>query len=86
MILGDIGSGKTSFLLAILNEMLSDKDARVTVNGRIAYAAQKAWIMSGSVKDNITFLSPYDENKFKKVLHFASLEQDIKILPHGVDT
>ena len=73
MILGDIGSGKSSFLLAILNEMLADKDTRVYFNGQIAYASQKAWIMSGSVKDNITFESPYDDAKFKTVLKYASL-------------
>lgn len=86
MILGNIGSGKSSLLMAVLNEMITDNDSRVFINGKIAYSAQKPWIMSASVKDNITFESPYDEEKFKRVIHYASLEQDMKILPYGVDT
>jgi ABC-type multidrug transport system fused ATPase/permease subunit len=66
--------------------MIAGESTSVMVNGRIAYASQRPWIMSASVRDNITFESPYEEDKFNKVLHFASLEQDIKILPFGVDT
>ena len=86
MIIGDIGSGKSSLLLAILNEMLADKKARVTINGSIAYSSQKPWIMSATVKDNITFQSTFDDNKFNKAIYHASLEQDMKILPFGVET
>jgi len=60
MVLGNIGSGKSSLLMAVLNEMVADSDSRVTINGKIAYSAQKPWIMSASVKDNITFESSYD--------------------------
>jgi len=50
IVLGDIGSGKSSFLFAILNEMKCSKNAMVTVNGNVAFAAQKPWIMSGTVR------------------------------------
>ena len=55
MIVGDIGSGKSSLLMAILNEMIADENASVLINGSIAYSAQKPWIMSETVKNNITF-------------------------------
>jgi ABC-type transport system involved in cytochrome bd biosynthesis fused ATPase/permease subunit len=55
MIIGDIGSGKSSLLMAILNEMVADEQASVLINGTIAYSSQKPWIMSATVKDNITF-------------------------------
>ena len=42
--------------------------------------------MSATVKDNITFTLPYDDAKFNRVIHYASLTQDIKILPSGVET
>lgn len=41
-----------------------DKNSKITINGTIAYSSQKAWIMSGTVKDNITFFQPYDEKRF----------------------
>lgn len=62
MIIGDIGSGKSSLLYAVLNEMTPEegKNPQIRINGTIAYAAQKAWIMTGTVKENITFFEPYD--------------------------
>jgi ABC-type polar amino acid transport system ATPase subunit len=50
MILGDIGSGKSSILLSILNEMKNSKSSMITVNGTVAYASQKPCIMAGTVK------------------------------------
>jgi ABC-type multidrug transport system fused ATPase/permease subunit len=74
MIVGDIGSGKSSLLMAILNEMVAGGQASILINGSIAYSSQKPWIMSATVRDNITFESPYNEDKFNRVLHYASLE------------
>jgi polynucleotide 5'-kinase involved in rRNA processing len=52
MIIGDIGSGKSSLLYAILNEMTPEpyRNSQITINGTIAYSSQKAWIMTGTVK------------------------------------
>ena len=57
IVIGDIGSGKSSLLLSILNEMIAYNDAKIQINGSIAYAAQKPWIISASVKSNILFES-----------------------------
>ena len=83
LVLGDIGSGKSSLLLAILNEMKCSKESKIEINGSIAYAAQKPWIMSSTVRDNITFSLPYDTAKFEKIIHFASLKKDLEILTKG---
>lgn len=45
----------------------------VKVNGEIAYAPQKPWMMSGTVKENILFFNRFDPEKFKKVIHFSCL-------------
>ena len=88
MIVGDIGSGKSSLLYAILSEMTPDPEAdpKITINGSVAFCSQKPWIMSGTVKENIMFFLPEDEDKLKKVIHYASLEDDLKILGKGIDT
>ena len=57
MIVGDIGSGKTSFLLSIINQLNSADNSRITIDGKIAYSAQKPWIMSKTLKENILFMS-----------------------------
>ena len=53
MIFGDIGSGKSSLLLSILNEFNQQKKSEVEVNGKIAYVSQKPWIFSGTLQANI---------------------------------
>ena len=86
MIVGDIGSGKSSLLLAIINEMLVGEGSRINVSGSIAYSPQKPWIMSKTLQENITFLSDVDEDRVKKVVHYACLEDDLKMLPKGLET
>ena len=83
MILGDIGSGKSSFLLSILNEMNNSKRSSITINGSVAYAAQKPWIMHGTVRDNITFCKAYEKRRFNEVLGYSSLTTDLKLLVKG---
>lgn len=34
--------------------------------GNIAYAAQESWILSATIRDNILFGSPYEEERYKK--------------------
>ncbi len=80
MIIGDIGSGKSSFLFSILNEMKASKSAFVEVNGSLAYVPQKPWIMSGTVRDNITFTMPFDKQKFNEVIKHASMTTDLGLL------
>ena len=88
MIVGDIGSGKSSLLYSLLSEMTPSPSSNpsIEINGSIAFCSQKPWIMSATVKENILCFKPYDEKKFQTVLHYASLEDDLKILAKGVDT
>ena len=50
MIVGDIGSGKSSLLLAIINEMLVAEQSKIKITGNIAYSPQKPWIMSKTLQ------------------------------------
>ena len=62
-VVGQVGSGKSSLLSAILGEMepvasenaSNARKSPVIVDGSVAYAAQQAWIQNASVKDNILF-------------------------------
>ena len=64
MVLGDIGSGKSSFLLGLLNEMKCTNSSIITIKGSVAYAAQKPWIMHGTVRENILFSKAFEKKKF----------------------
>jgi hypothetical protein len=55
----------------------------VAVGGTIAYVPQSPWVQNLSLRDNILFGMPYDEEKYKAVIHACALELDLKILPNG---
>jgi len=84
MIMGSIGSGKSSILLSILNEMPTSPDSKITINGSIAYSAQKPWIMSATVKENIVFESAFDQERLDQVVYYSCLKQDLQSLPLGL--
>ena len=58
----------------------------IAVNGSVAYSAQKAWIMAGSVKENILFESPFDPSRFARVCAACALTEDLQRLADGEET
>lgn len=84
-VVGSVGSGKSSFLSALLGELILH-NGYVRVVGTISYCDQKPWILNASVKDNILFGKPYDEVRFQQAIHSASMEDDIRVLPGGILT
>ena len=64
-VIGEVGSGKSSFLQSILNNMISlSSQSKIIVNGTISYVSQIPWIRNATVKDNILFFNQYDEEKY----------------------
>ncbi|XP_077981900.1 ATP-binding cassette sub-family C member 8-like [Glandiceps talaboti] len=85
MVIGTVGSGKSSLLSAILGE-ISKISGSVQFNrgkNRVSYISQKAWIQNVTLKDNILFGQPFNQERYKSVLHACSLQPDLDILPAG---
>lgn len=59
------------------------QQGRVDVGGTIAYVPQTPWVQNLSLRDNILFGMPYEEAKYKEVIHACALELDLKILANG---
>lgn len=78
---GIVASGKSSFLYSLLGEM-NRISGKVNISGdlRIAYVSQQAWIQNATVRDNILFGSPYDEDKYNRVIEACALKQDLEML------
>jgi ATP-binding cassette subfamily C (CFTR/MRP) protein 1 len=51
VVIGEVGSGKTSLLSAVLGEMMA-RTGKSEVRGTIAYTQQEPWILNASLKDN----------------------------------
>lgn len=82
LIVGRVGSGKSSVLMSILGE-LPVTSGCLQVNGRISYASQEAWIFSGSVRDNILFGKSMDPERYSEVIRVCSLNRDLDLLVDG---
>ncbi|GJQ86453.1 hypothetical protein Trydic_g10360 [Trypoxylus dichotomus] len=82
VIIGYVGSGKTSLLHVILKE-LPLISGNLEISGVISYASQEAWLFEGSLRDNILFGQPYNEKKYLTVIRACALERDFSLLQYG---
>ena len=67
VVVGKIGSGKTSLLYSIMDETVR-KGGTHRIRGRIAYVEQEPFILAGSIKDNVCFGLEYAESRFNKAV------------------
>ncbi|XP_072203490.1 multidrug resistance-associated protein 1-like isoform X2 [Excalfactoria chinensis] len=84
-VVGQVGSGKSSFLSALLGEM-EKLEGTVHRRGSVAYFAQQAWIQNGSLQENILFGSDLNRSYYELVLESCALLPDLEQLPNGDQT
>lgn len=84
-IIGPVGSGKSSFLNAILSEIHTD-GGQLIISGTVSYSSQDPWLFSGSIRNNILFGLSYNEDKYKNVIEVCSLTKDLLQFPYGDQT
>ncbi|TBU25699.1 multidrug resistance-associated ABC transporter [Dichomitus squalens] len=94
LVTGPTASGKTALLLALLGELttlegrivMSKNPSKVDEHGlshTISYAAQSPWLRHQSIKDNILFGYPYDEERYHAVVECCALKPDLDIFEDG---
>lgn len=81
-IVGVVGAGKSTVLQVILGELELDSGT-VNVNGRMSYAAQEPWLFEGTIRQNIVFVEPWDEQRYAQVVNVCALQRDFELLPFG---
>ena len=84
-IIGSVGAGKSSIIQAILGEFPTSK-GNISINGKISYSSQEAWVFSGSVKDNILFGAEFDKKRYWKVIEACALTHDLNQWEFGDKT
>ncbi|XP_042722306.1 multidrug resistance-associated protein 1-like isoform X2 [Lagopus leucura] len=84
-VVGQVGSGKSSFLSALLGEM-EKLEGTVHRRGSVAYVAQQAWIQNGSLQENILFGTDLNRSYYELVLESCALLPDLEQLPNGDQT
>ncbi|PPR03680.1 hypothetical protein CVT24_007801 [Panaeolus cyanescens] len=81
-IVGRVGSGKSSLLSGLIGDMRR-VSGEVEFGGSVAFCAQTAWIQNATVRDNITFGQPFNEQKYWDVIKQSSLIPDLELLADG---
>lgn len=81
-IVGSVGSGKSSILSGLIGEM-KQISGTVKFGGKIAYCAQHAFIQNATLRDNVLFGQPWDEDRYWQVIEDACLIPDCLQLPDG---
>ncbi|DBB06529.1 TPA: hypothetical protein ACH3X1_012074 [Trebouxia sp. C0004] len=84
-VVGRVGSGKSSLIGALLGEM-ERHAGLVRMGGSLAYVAQQAWIVNDSLQSNVLFGQELNAQRWEACVHACSLQQDLEMLPAGVDT
>ena len=87
-IYGITGSGKTSLLNAICNNLdilnkSNNKNDKMIVNGTISYTPQTPWIINDTIKGNIILNKSYEEELYQHVIGICELEKDLLSLQGG---
>ncbi|XP_071961483.1 ATP-binding cassette sub-family C member 9-like [Antedon mediterranea] len=85
IIVGQVGSGKSSLLAAALGEMRTISGDVTWSRDKcdVAYASQKAWLINASLRENILFGSEYEYERYDRTIEACALKPDIEILPGG---
>ncbi|KAL7418151.1 hypothetical protein BDY24DRAFT_374236 [Mrakia frigida] len=97
VVTGATGSGKTALLLALLGELtivsghvLLPKDlSHVDKDGltnSCSYSSQTAWLQNLTIRENILFGSPFEQDRYDAVLRACCLLPDLNTLEDGDET
>jgi len=83
-VVGSVGSGKTSLMLAIMGELFPFDQSSVEAPREISYNAQVPWIFEGTLRENVILDKPLKITRYNDALNAAGLMPDLEILP-GAD-
>jgi ATP-binding cassette subfamily C (CFTR/MRP) protein 1 len=84
--------GKVEFMVMINGKNLKLPFKTVLIlfenffQGTVAIVPQRAWIINDTVKENILFGRPYEENLYERVVFACSLNDDISSFSAGNNT
>lgn len=88
MMVGPIGSGKTTLIRTFLGEIELVQGAMGTASVRVGYCAQSPWLINGTIKEAICGCcdDDTDETWYNTVLEACALRYDIANLSDGDQT
>ena len=79
-IIGQVGSGKSSLLHLLLDE-LPLSSGSIQVSGKTVYVSQEPWIFASSIRQNILFGLPMNWKRYEEVVKVCQLKKDFALFP-----
>ena len=88
VIVGPVGSGKSSLLAALAGELVPQKGRCEIKEGiRVGYIPQTPWCLSGTVRENVCLGSTLgcleEEERYQRVVHACALTPDLSVMKDG---
>ncbi|KAF4774111.1 ABC transporter [Colletotrichum scovillei] len=89
VVVGPVGSGKSSFLSALIGELKSRSSNRTTEHPEdnercaMAYCSQSPWLENGTLRQNILGISIFEQKWYDSVVSACGLEADLQALEKG---
>lgn len=82
-IVGDVGSGKSSLLAALLGQIRQTRGESIGVYGDTAYMPQEAWLLNLPLRSNVTFGKEFKQAEYGETIRVCSLQRDLTLLLSG---
>ena len=77
VICGEVASGKTALLQALLGELDMLEGKLSGPHEAVGYCGQTPWLQSMSIRENILFSADYEDERYKSVLDACALTPDL---------
>jgi ABC-type multidrug transport system fused ATPase/permease subunit len=84
-IVGPVGSGKSTIINGIIDEVASSPETLVSMNGKVAFVSQTPFILNSTLRGNVLFGLPYDADWYDKVIDACCLRPDLEQLGDAGD-
>jgi ABC-type bacteriocin/lantibiotic exporter with double-glycine peptidase domain len=86
MVVGPVGSGKSSLLKAMLEETKRSRGQVYIGSQKVSFCDQTPWLMNGSIRGNIIGMTDFDSRWYDTVIDACALRKDIDDMPVGDQT
>lgn len=85
-LIGPVGCGKSALLLTLAGELEPTRGSIQRRATSLAYAAQTAWIMDGTLRENVLMGREFDSTKYDEIIDACGLRPDIARFHSGDQT